>query len=455
MSLWLPFLLFVAAGLAVPLGRLKTGDFLAPASLFAATWCGALAFYFLRLMSYPPMASGTFALVAATMAIVVTAMVVGQHLATRRAVPRRGVRMPVRPELWVLAYSALGLLGVLWYTYGVVRVLGWRSFEDPSFIRQALGTYAIPSTFLFLEFFCVAAPILACGLAVCGTRVRPWVWAGPVLCGLATGITTDRTQFFLVVLGCFLLYAYRWGPRLTWRSTAVMAALCMTVLIADFLLVGAWIGKTPSNLGVTMQVPGDTPATQTAPLVERSSQPEEPAQAPAAKQAASPGDRWIQRFSTLYLYLTGSFAALDVLLREPLGTTKGLHTIYPVARLLEKVGLVRGPVPPAIPQARPLGLLSGRDVNYNAYTFLYYPLMDFGRVGALLYAAVVGLVTGWVYALMRMNRVSPMHLILMAHFATALLLTIFVNKFNNTASWYVGLATILPFALSARRPSKL
>src|SRR5215475_2259515 len=109
MSFWLPLVLFSAAGLAIPVGRWRTGEFFAPASLFASTWCGALAFYFLRLMSYPPMAVGTLGLVATTIAIVVTATLIGQRLATRRTVSIRSIRLPPRPELWVLGYSALGL----------------------------------------------------------------------------------------------------------------------------------------------------------------------------------------------------------------------------------------------------------------------------------------------------------------------------------------------------------
>src|SRR5262245_64056607 len=102
MSFWLPLVLFSAAGLAIAVGRWRTGEFFAPASLFASTWCGALAFYFLRLMSYPPMAVGTLGLVATTIAIVVTATHIGQSLATRRTVGHRRVRLRRRRELWVV-----------------------------------------------------------------------------------------------------------------------------------------------------------------------------------------------------------------------------------------------------------------------------------------------------------------------------------------------------------------
>ncbi len=116
--------------------------------------------------------------------------------------------------------------------------------------------------------------------------------------------------------------------------------------------------------------------------------------------------------------------------------------------MLERAGLIAGPVPPFIPEDRPLGLQTDKDIAFNGYTFLYYPLMDFGRVGAVVYAGVVGVLSGWLYGVFRSRRQSPVHLLLMAHLSTALVLSVFVNKFNNTASWYIAVATVLPFLMT-------
>jgi hypothetical protein len=39
----------------------------------------------------------------------------------------------------------------------------------------------------------------------------------------------------------------------------------------------------------------------------------------------------------------------------------------------------------------------------------------------------------------------------MAQFATGLLLSPFVNKFNNTASWYIAVFSVLPFVAASWR----
>jgi hypothetical protein len=77
--------------------------------------------------------------------------------------------------------------------------------------------------------------------------------------------------------------------------------------------------------------------------------------------------------------------------------------------------------------------------------------MDFGLPGALIYSFGVGVLSGWGYALLRKQRESPVRLLVMCHVATALVLTAFVNKFNNTASWYIALATLAPFAVEWAR----
>ena len=69
------------------------------------------------------------------------------------------VRQPLRPTVWVTAYAVVGLLGVAWYVFNVVTLLGWRGFADAHTLRDALFTYRIPSAFLFAQFFTIVAPL--------------------------------------------------------------------------------------------------------------------------------------------------------------------------------------------------------------------------------------------------------------------------------------------------------
>jgi hypothetical protein len=423
--------LFLLAGVvAVPLSRRLTGGWFAPAALVTAVWGSTLGLFFLRLLPYPTPRATTVVFILAAVAALVGGSLAGERLATRTPGLMIPFGLPARPGAWVGSLAVLGLCGSAWYALDVGAILGWRAFDTPSVIRHALGDKTIPSEYLFLQYFCVATPLLAIALSQTGIKMGRWVYAGAIMCALATWITTDRTQFFLIVLGGFFVFAYRRGSRLSLGGLSAALLLCATLLVANFLLVGMWVGKTPAGLGVTMQLPGKGASAEPAPTRL---------------------DRSLQGASTLYLYSTASYAALDTLLRDPPAQTYGRYTFYPVLRLLQRLRIVDLHLPAAALEDRPLGLERGRQLTFNAYTFLYYPFVDFGVFGAVGYALVIGLVSGIAYRWVSTLPSSPGHLLLMAQIATALVLSVFVNKFNNTGSWYVGAATLLPFLASAAR----
>jgi hypothetical protein len=437
-------LLFVAL-VAVPIGRARTGDYFSPPSLFVASWCGTLGLYFLQLLPYRPIRLETFVLIAAVIVTVTCASI----LTMRSDAPVPSSAPAVRAahaERWLVGYAVLGLTGTGWYVAEVVQRLGWRAFTEGTRIRAALGVYQIPSGFLFLEYFCIVAPLFAFAVLVSDGHLRRKGLLVAAACALATWLTTDRTQFFIVVLGCFFMYVFRFGRALSWTRMTIALAVAGVLLVTNFLVVGAWMGKTSANLAVRVELMGRRHADRLPPAAGLSGS--------LQRLTGSPTDRidqWAARGSTLYLYSTASFAALDVLMEERLGSTRGVYTVYPVARLLERAGVIHGPIPPAIPEDRPLKLRADRDIQFNGYTFLYYPLMDFGPMGAVIYAFFVGAFGGWLYTWSRRRRDSPASLLVIAHLSIALVLSVFVNKFNNTASWYIAGATLLPFGLSSLR----
>ncbi len=470
MMSWLSVMLMSVALLAVVGSRRVTGDYFTPTALVMVTWCGALSLYLLHLLPYPPVQAETLVFVVAAVALMVGGSLLGARSgAAPVADSAWALPVPLRADAWVAAFSLLGLVGVAQYIHAIGSTVGIDAFlDDPARIRLGISTRAIPNTFLFLTYFCIVAPITACALRLAGVRLhrRTWLLVGAVT--IATWITTDRTAFFTVALTCYFMYVFRHGPRLSWLGLGVLTSVVGLALVANFLIVGTWLGKTPANLGVRMSLPS---TTASGVLVDdgaaAGSADGDSTVEPAGTDAAASGGgrsalatfvgRGLQTGSTLYLYATGSFASLDSLLTDPLPRTNGLHSAYPVARALSRLGLVTAELPPAVAPFRPLPV-GERSVPFNAYTYLYYPLTDFGPVGALGYATAVGLFSGIVYRFARRRRWDPVALLLTGQVSLALLLSIFVNKFNNTASWYILALSLAPFiaarvGLVRRRPT--
>ena len=264
------------------------------------------------------------------------------------------------------------------------------------------------------------------------------------LCTVATWLSTDRTQFFMLVLGLFFMYVFSRGTRLSWFGLAGVSLATAALLATNFLVVGALVGKTPARLGVQLSLPDPAAPVRAMPSGPAVSAPGGPSQGSQANRFAS----MLTRGSTLYLYASGSYGALNTLLEFPLDRGYGLNTAYPVFRALQRMGVLDLSLPPAIPANSPLRLQSGPDIQFNGYTYLLYPLLDFGVGGAIAYAGVTGVASGLVYGWCRRRRRHGLALTAIAHLSIALALSIFVNKFNNTASWYIALMSLMPFVIA-------
>jgi hypothetical protein len=456
-------LLAALALLSIRVSRALWDDYCSPAALVVAAWCGTLALYCARALPYPPLGTETRWVIAATIALLAGGSIAGALIAARQPAPPRPAPADDigRVGWWISTYSILGMFGVAWYFWAIVTILGWDALGEPIRIRGALHSYEIPSRFLFLQFFCVIAPLLAFAVWLSGARVHRAVWIGPVLCAAATWLSTDRTQFFLLVLTAFCMYTFRHGRALRPRGFVLATGLAGLLLATNFLVVGAILGKTAASWYIVRAEPTPRPPTSMdgasarpvlVSLAVRQAVP------PAAAGPAAPDGvvaraqaliaRQLRRTLQFYAYATGSYAALDLYLREPHVLTGGRHVFYPLLRSLERLGLLATPLPSPFPPFRmviphPDGPAR---LEFNAYTFLYYPLEDFGVIGALAYVLAVGLGCGWCYGRARRDRRSATGLLIVGQISTALVLTVFVNKFNNTAWWYVLAATITPFA---------
>jgi hypothetical protein len=438
--------LILTALLAVPISRRLTGDYFSPPAIVLIAWCGTLGLYALHLLPYAPMTDGTAALIAAAVTLLVGGAIAGARLAGSRAATVSGARVRLaRPALWTTGYAVVGLAGSAWYVWSVTMRLGADAFLDGEELRGALNRGLVPSSFLFLQFFALAAALLAVALWQTG-QLRARHLLLPGLCALGTLITTDRTQSFTLIVTAGLIAAFHLGPRLRAAKLLAAAVLVPALLVANFVAVGAW--RAQSWRAFQSQVSG---APAPAPAQPGTPAPAAPGSDPAANVPPQAGSVWqgrARQLSMLYFYATASYPALDQIRRADRPRTHGAHTFYPIVRALERLHVVAGPLPSYIPAFLPVAPAAGggAPLSTNASTFLYYPLEDFGVPGSLGYALIVGLASGLAYGWMRRDRDSAARLLLAGQVSTALLLTIFVNKFNNTGSWYVLLLTLAPFA---------
>jgi hypothetical protein len=423
--------LLAVAALAPLVSRWWLRDFFAPPALAAAAWGSTLGLYGLLLLPYKVLRADTLALLLTATGVMIAAGAAGVWLGRRRP-PRMPAAAPAHASRWVAAYALIGLTGAAWYVTEVVSRLGWRGFLDGVNVRYLLATYQIPSTFLFLEFFCLASPLLALALRLSGVRVGRVAMALAAACVVFTLISTDRTQPFMLFLSALFMVAARRGPtQPAWR-TALIGGGVLATLLAVFFAVAFWTGKTSETFGLRLQLPKAPPDTLQARVTSG-----------------------VMQTGILYYYATSPYPALDTVLAAPPPPTHGLQAVYPIARLLQRLHLTGGLLPPAIPPfVDVLPPSWPPPPPTNVYTFLYYPFQDFGWHAALIYAAAVALVCGLVYGRARADAQSAAWRVAAGQCSTGLALSFFVNKFNNTAAWYILAATLLPFAVSRlrRRP---
>jgi hypothetical protein len=442
-------LLLAIALLAPVVSRRLTGDFFSPPALAASAWCGTLGLFALRLLPYGPLQPATQTLIAGTIVCLVAGSAVSAWWVSRRARPGAdAVRPPLRPAMWITAYAVVGLIGFGWYVVEAVALLGWKGLADGHTLREALFTYRIPSAFLFAQFFTIVAPLVALAFVLGNTRLSGRALILPMLCVLATLLSTDRTQFFMLVLTAGFMAVHRFGPELSWSRVSGGVLVAAALFLSFFLAIGWWRGETAENSPLFIRLPGVAwvPGKGAMPRADV---------LPAVAYAGRAG----QRLGYLYVYMTVSYAALDGLLASPRPHAGGKYIFFPVLRALQRSGLLAIDLPSQIPDGIlvcPPPAEGLPPLHLNQYSFLYYPLQDFGTPGALIYALVIGVLVGALYGWGRGKRADPLRLLLIGHTAAAVALSPFVNKFSNTAWCYIVLLTVLPWTvawLQSRRAS--
>lgn len=146
-----------------------------------------------------------------------------------------------------------------------------------------------------------------------------------------------------------------------------------------------------------------------------------------------------------YMYIANNYDNFNVMTRELTVHAHGLRMLYPFVTLSGIKFFV-----PSLAQGFPLFVTKE---ELTTVTMLYDAWYDFGLAGIVLFALVLGLVSGLVTRACRKDR-NPFSVLLYAQLAFYYLVSFFTTWFSNPATWfYLGISFLLylGYACSARK----
>ena len=146
-----------------------------------------------------------------------------------------------------------------------------------------------------------------------------------------------------------------------------------------------------------------------------------------------------------YMYIANNYDNFNVMTRELTVHAHGLRMLYPFVTLSGIKFFV-----PSLAQGFPLFVTKE---ELTTVTMLYDAWYDFGLAGIVLFALVLGLVSGLVTRACRKDR-NPFSVLLYAQLAFYYLVSFFTTWFSNPATWFylgISLMLYLGYACSARK----
>lgn len=136
-----------------------------------------------------------------------------------------------------------------------------------------------------------------------------------------------------------------------------------------------------------------------------------------------------------YMYIANNYDNFNVMTRELTVHAHGLRMLYPFVTLSGLKFFV-----PSLAQGFPLFVTKE---ELTTVTMLYDAWYDFGLAGIVLFALVLGLVSGAVSRAQRKDR-NPFSALLYAQLAFYYLVSFFTTWFSNPATWfYLGISALL------------
>jgi oligosaccharide repeat unit polymerase len=391
-----------AAGLVIWISARFFKHPFSPFSVFYGVWFIAFALLNLHWIEYIPIRRSIWMLIAISLLSFGLGWIV-PYLSwnPREFESPEMVKQQVsadRLRIVIFLCFALGVLWAITFLLMIRSTIGLATFiEAPAEIRTSMAENAdMQEPLIAFDWLNVANVPLCCFyLFVLKGPRRIIIWPILFFSLAALFLMQDRTHFFYAA--SWAVFVLLHSMRVTLKRVATVAALGIALLLAQFMVVAIWLGKVAENSSDLLQA-ANVQDTMTFVLPP-------------------------------YMYITESFASLQVYIDSQLPSTHGLMTFYPTLRLLRAVD----------PTLRTPSSVVTEFVQVpfdsNTFTWLQQFYDDFGTAGVVIGPWFIGVLTSFVY--FRMLRTRSFYSTLVnGLFSYCAALSVFANHFTQGPAWY-------------------
>ncbi|MCB1041657.1 MAG: oligosaccharide repeat unit polymerase [Acidobacteria bacterium] len=392
------FCLYSSAVGALLFSKRTLGDYFSPLAVYLFFWCFALGSFYLNWISFDLLGSEVITAIGiATGMFVAGALIPVFYAWSRPAAFRDPPSMLHHVDRSRLEMAMLFLFGLGVFGFAVQLVHLQMEVGLSAFITAPQRVRDVHSNVKYLGFF----DILNLANFVMGTvyvtlfkRPKWWVVGMLVFAILTTFFSTDRTRFFYTVIWAFYAVVYsRKQVRIT-RQILLGGLLTMGALIGFFLLIAKiYVKQAFEDNMEYIKISQDYAL------------------------AIDP-----------YIYLTGSFPVFQAFLNDEFDHTYGKYTFEPLVKVIEVIY-------PDLSRAEIVGKFYRVPVELNAGTYLQPYVLDWGIFGLWICPFLVGLSVMMLYLAMRARK-SLFLVYTTALFSFCTTISIFVNHFSQTATWF-------------------
>ncbi len=415
---YLPSVIFMMLAFsAVAVSSRMFGHPISPFSIFYGVWFFTLALFFLRWVEYTPVRAQAWRLIVLNLVSFGFGWILAYLLQrpSTSHVPIQAAAESVSAERLrkVICLSfALGMVGLIDFLRRVQGLLGLITFiVAPHEIRQAMAVGGGLDEGIKLFNWLNVMSVVLCAFYLGSVRggSRKLVWTILIVSVVATLFLEDRTRFFFALI--WTAYVVAHVKSLRGRKLLATGLVLAVVLAVQFLLVAIWLGKIADNNPVLLE-------------------------------AVNVSEPYVPLL-TPYLYVTGSYPALQAYLDTRPESTAGAMTFYPAFKVLR---LINPSLKAPLIVAEPVSIPS----EFNTFTWLHQFYTDFGVAGVILGPLGVAFLSGLVYFHMLRTK-SFYWLYTNGLISFGLTLSFMVNHLTQGPAWYF-LAVGIPVAQYVTRP---